>query len=407
MSGKRAIKNASWLTLGHVFGYIIPLLELPILTRSLGVSGYGQIVLAQSFGLIFATFLEFGFNINAAKRVSIARDDSKKIKSIYSGVMTAKLMLSSCVAVFVFIFYFLFSSDGHLSRLMWIGVFLYSASFGFSPLWYFQGVERVIFPMVVDIFCRLLGLLVLWMLVSKGGDVAMAFYVMILFAALNVIITNIAAIKAVGICAVNFKEGIREVRFGFHSFLYRSSSNILQIASPALVGSVAGSYAAGLYAPAEKVVRAAVGVGIPILAVVLPWMSKKFHDDRARALKVSWFLIGGFAFIGVLAALMIVFAGPQVLAIITGDGYKQSQELVLLFAWLVPMRLVAQAIAMSLLVPVSQEKFAGTSMIISCLITLLIGVVLIAHSGAVGMVWATLIGEFILLSLFFYKARRI
>ena len=45
-------KNMGLLFFVQLFGYLVPILEIPVLARSLGVQEYGKVVLIQSVALL-------------------------------------------------------------------------------------------------------------------------------------------------------------------------------------------------------------------------------------------------------------------------------------------------------------------------------------------------------------------
>ena len=63
-----------WLVIFQVIGLIIPLLTLPILARSLGVTSFGQIMLAQAVVFLGVVFVDAGFNTESQRRASLAVD---------------------------------------------------------------------------------------------------------------------------------------------------------------------------------------------------------------------------------------------------------------------------------------------------------------------------------------------
>jgi polysaccharide transporter, PST family len=65
-------KATVWLVIFQVIGLVIPLLTLPILARSLGVTSFGQIMLAQAVVFLGVVFVDAGFNTESQRMAAIA-----------------------------------------------------------------------------------------------------------------------------------------------------------------------------------------------------------------------------------------------------------------------------------------------------------------------------------------------
>jgi O-antigen/teichoic acid export membrane protein len=68
---KNMAKATLWLVVFQVVGLIIPLLTLPILARSLGVTSFGQLMLAQAVVFLGVVFVDAGFNTESQRRASL------------------------------------------------------------------------------------------------------------------------------------------------------------------------------------------------------------------------------------------------------------------------------------------------------------------------------------------------
>ncbi len=99
--GNGLIGNAVSLYAVQGLNYLLPLLLLPYLLRVLSPEGYGSIMLAQSVAGYAIILTEFGFNLTAARDISVARNDPGMLARIYWTTMAAKalMMVASLLAV--------------------------------------------------------------------------------------------------------------------------------------------------------------------------------------------------------------------------------------------------------------------------------------------------------------------
>ena len=72
------LKNVSLLFVAQLVSYLIPILEIPILARALGVDEYGHILLIQTTALLCSLVVEYGYSLSGARQVALCGDDKIK-----------------------------------------------------------------------------------------------------------------------------------------------------------------------------------------------------------------------------------------------------------------------------------------------------------------------------------------
>jgi hypothetical protein len=90
--------NALSLYAVQGLNFLMPLIVLPYLLRVLSPEGYGSIVFAQALLGYAAVFTDFGFNLTAARDISVARNDPQRIAAVYWTTMAAKASRCCCCA---------------------------------------------------------------------------------------------------------------------------------------------------------------------------------------------------------------------------------------------------------------------------------------------------------------------
>ena len=82
----------NFLSLGalQIVGYIIPLINLPYLSRILGVEKFGLVFFAFAFMQYFIMLTDYGFGLSATREIAINRHNSNNISNIFSAVTFIK-----------------------------------------------------------------------------------------------------------------------------------------------------------------------------------------------------------------------------------------------------------------------------------------------------------------------------
>lgn len=109
MRNKLLISNVLSLMLVQGINYLVPILTLPLLVKSLGVVGYGKLAFYLAFINYFILLTDFGFNLSASREISLLRDCKEKVSEVFFNVFYAKVMLCS-ISLFVVLSFIVYRS---------------------------------------------------------------------------------------------------------------------------------------------------------------------------------------------------------------------------------------------------------------------------------------------------------
>ncbi|MEO6231576.1 MAG: oligosaccharide flippase family protein [Ferruginibacter sp.] len=148
---KVILKNL--FSLGFVQGInlMIPLIVTPYLIKTIGVSNFGTVALAQSVVAFLVLFVDFGFNVTSVRRIAQAHGNKQEIKDIINGVFFLKAVL--LIASFI-IFLAVIVLVPQFKHNFFIFLFSFTIVIGqaFLPIWFYQGTEEInktIIPVVI------------------------------------------------------------------------------------------------------------------------------------------------------------------------------------------------------------------------------------------------------------------
>ena len=78
----------------HCVNYLVPVITLPYLVRTLGAKSYGELGFTIAFIQYFAIMTEFGFNLSITKKIALYREDKTEVSSLFWNIMSCKLLLA-------------------------------------------------------------------------------------------------------------------------------------------------------------------------------------------------------------------------------------------------------------------------------------------------------------------------
>ena len=163
------VANSFYLYLAHFADYLLLLLILPFIARVLGPSALGEVGLAQTFGLFILLLMEFGFPLMATRQVARIQDDVKELKDFVGELFMFKLIL---IPVALFLSFLaicavpVFKNNPHYILITLLGAIFQSL----SPIWFFQGIEKIRTIAISKTVFRILGFVIIFYYVRSSQD---------------------------------------------------------------------------------------------------------------------------------------------------------------------------------------------------------------------------------------------
>lgn len=397
----RAIaKNTIFLFLAQFGGYLIPLLELPLLSRVLGPAEYGSILYAQAIAFTAAIVVEYGFNFSAARTVAVEGHDPLVVRRLLANVMGAKLILALAL---LFIFSLLgvagLINPQILPLSYWVWVLVFFMAFGFSPFWYFQGRERLKGVVALDFSLRGSALALMFLLVKAPADAVFALSLQAMAGILSTSIQSYWVVKAVGWQQPSLSGGVKQLCEGWHAFLYRGGSNVLAAMNAAMLGGLSTTAQLGLFAPVEKVVRAGVGLSVPLTMAVSPHVSRGFAVRARETMSTVGKIIGLSVTLACLASFIVFLSAHWLVELAFGSSYVAAVDVLLVFIWVFPIRVACQFLALLWLLPNHKEHYASVAMLLASVLAVMAAMWAIPRYGALGLAWVAVLAESVQLTM--------
>jgi PST family polysaccharide transporter len=149
----------------HFVNYLLPLTTVPYVARVLGPTDWGLVVFAQAFGQYVTLLVEYGFKMFATREVSRYRDDRDKLANLTDEVLGAQGLLALfAIVLTLLVQHWLPVFQNY--PLLWASVFS-ALALAFSPLWYYQGIERMQLVTTLGILTKVLFTVEIFLLVDS------------------------------------------------------------------------------------------------------------------------------------------------------------------------------------------------------------------------------------------------
>ncbi|MEX2181699.1 MAG: oligosaccharide flippase family protein [Gemmatimonadaceae bacterium] len=385
------------LLASHALGLLIPLLTVPYLARVLRPDGWGPVLVAQALVAWVGLLLEYGADLSGVRAVAAARARAPltvaAMRATVWGVQGAKLLLLPAgLLLLAGVLLTLAPFRAAPALAAWTAVAALAK--GFSPLWYFLGVERLKRAIAIDTGARILAALAVFPLVRNPTDgwkvlAAQATLTLVATLWLTRTLWREAPPPDEGI----WSHAVDALRRGRSIFAYRVSGTIFLHGNTLLLGALAPAASVAAYGGAERVVRAAANLLEPLTRALLPRLSHLREHDAAEAgrflSRLLPMVIGG----ALLGGIGIALTAPLLVRVLLGEGYELAIPLIRVLSLLLPIVATGTAIGFYWALPAGRDRLVLGATAAAGVLTLIVVGLLVPRYGAMGMAVAAVAAE--------------
>lgn len=395
---KRLLANFASLIVLRGFQFLIPLITLPYLVRTIGLEKFGLINFALSLGMYFGAIIQFGFGITATREIARHREDPTKLAQIYSATLTASILLALVSAVLFSLIVLSFDKfNSYLNLYLFTLAFVVFQSL--FPIWFFQGMEKMKYITFLSLGTSAMFLISLFAFIKQEED-------FILVPLLNATAAFITFVIAITLIKKQFKVNFtrpktQEIKSiyqnGHHAFLTQLVPNIYTNTVTFALGVFANNTAVGLFTAATKIIDALGSIVYVFSNTFLPFLSRNIDKHK--------FFQKLMLTVGISITLILFFTASYIVDFM----YGAVDEIVIIYiqflAFAIPLIFIQVTFGQNYLMLVGQEKVYKNIILIFSVFSLTFSLPLIYIYGAWGSIF-TLIFTRILISVFTIKVYR-
>lgn len=388
-----AAKDIGALYLAQFANVLVPLAALPYLARVLGPDTFGLLLFSQSFALWLAQWVEFGFTLSGTREIAQLHGNPIRVAEIVAGVQGAKFVLVlAATAGALFLTFASSPFDAH-PEYLWLSL-LSGAGQGLNPLWYFQGVRRLIFPAAIDASGKLMSVGAIFVLVHSPTDgwIVLALQAGAAFA------TTLVAIfcmhREIPFRQPRAGEVLHALRIGLSMFFFRGSVSLYTTANAFLLGLITAPAQVAFFGAAERLAKFAVTSLAPLSQALYPRLSALIRRDFAQASRLARLSLALMISTAILEALVLSIYADFWIELFLGAGYEQAVPVLRLLALLIPIIAASNVLGIQWMLPLRMDGAFNVIVISAAILNLALALLLANPLGAMGMAIAVLSAEF-------------
>ena len=275
---KSISKNAIFKAMLNLFNIILPILVIPLVTRSVGRELYGYMGYGDSLTAYFLIFASFGIYQYGLREISKVRDDKVKLRQTFASlfIFTAitNIIVSVGYMIFVLVFY---KNEPYFYTCIIMGFNLVFNLFYVE--WVNEALENYDFIAIKTIIIRIIYSVLILLFIRNQEDFLFYLYLVIGFNALNNILSFIYIKKRVRFDFSNIQI-VRHIKPMLYVVIL-SNTGILytQLDKIMLKDSAGGTTEVGYYYMAQRVMNIINALMLTIIQVTMPRLSNYLGND--------------------------------------------------------------------------------------------------------------------------------
>lgn len=319
----RDLRHAALLTAANLLTMALPLIALPILARRVGVEMFGVIALAQSAGLVAVLLVDAGFNAESM-RVTGSSGARAPLQPLVDNVIARSLVAIPAAGLVIAGGAFLPVPLPYVvvSLLQVVGTLLF-------PQWWLIANGESAALLILQLVGRVAAVLGILLWVHGPGDALLA----------TALQSGATALSGLMFVAIRLLPRMGDLRTldprGHRTYLARVAPTIgpgfaaaMSGYLPQLVlGVSSGTQQVGVFAAAEKIVRAvAFAIGAMDQAFLAPVARRIGGDagDGGTGRRIANRIVVGVFALGACAGLVLVLMAEPLIGRLFGSGFAQS-----------------------------------------------------------------------------------
>jgi polysaccharide transporter, PST family len=388
----RLVQNAIALYGVTIANAILPLVTVPYLARVLRPDAWGMVLFAQTVAIWLAMLMEYGFVYSATREVARHVGQPEKLRQIVAEVMASKMALGIVAALAGVVLWWSVPAF-HQNVIFFFGAVWLAVAQGFSPLWYFQGIERMRLPALLEVGCRVIYTVAVFFCIKAPEDAARVVIYQAISVTLSLGICLWLMYRDTGMTACSLKRTLGALREGWHFFLFVAVVNLYSKANSFLLGLLTGPATVSFYGGPERLMRGFLSFTGPINQVLYPRLSHLVKSDLLAAWKTvrrGTLTVGA---LGVLLGLTLTLGAPWLVQLLFGSGYERAVPVLRVLGFVCPFSAINSLMGIRWMFPLGLEREYNRVVMTGAALDVVLVMVLTPWQKELGVAWALLSAE--------------
>lgn len=375
----------------NILNLLIPIITMPILSRSLGSEGYGIVLLFSSVCIFMMVIVDYSVNINGVRDLAVENENPSLIYERYQGV---RLFFS--LVFFIGALGYSFCTIRQINLLQTTEILSVSiVGYYLMAPWFHQGSSTLIVFSLFSVVLRILQVVLIIFLVQDKNDLLNALRINSYVFLINGILLYLYRRVYLKIETQRwFSLSFLEIKKGFGNFIGDFSPNLYSNLPPLIIGGIVSPHVFACYALALRLINIAGSFQTVICRSIYPLASR-------NKININFMLLGNIL-ISSIPIGIILFFSDYIVTLLLGEGFSETTFYLKIGVIGVFMYSISSALMYGFFLPNRHDSIFRKVSIFSSVFPALIGYPLIYFMNATGAMLMFVFARTCFASLYFY-----
>lgn len=383
MSSPSIKKNFAYKSVLTLSTYLINFMIFPYVSRILGVEHIGLVNFVDNTVNYFLLFATMGISILGVREIAAVKDDIQRRSQVFSNLIGMNIVFTIFTLIIYLTCIAVVSKLNQYEELFYIGTakIIFTA---FLIEWFFTGIENFRYITLRSLAIKCVYVIAIFLFVQSPDDYRCYFILTVSVVVINALV-NIMYVRR--FIAFRFKDLIsfRFYKQNCKLGLYAIMTSMYLTFNVMYLGLVSDNVEVGYYTTAFKLYSVILGLFTAFTNVMLPRMSALLAGGEKayfqQLVNKSFTIVAMFSIPMILCCLILA---PQIIYILSGEGYEGA---------VLPMRIimpavlfvgVAQVLAIQVLIPMKKDKILLIASIIGAIVSITVNLSLVPYLKSIG-----------------------
>lgn len=316
----------SFLNLSFIQGVnvLVQLLLIPIISRAVGLSVFGSIMLATSYATLFSILVNYGSSQSGVKDVALFQHQPKELFQKCYPIYFTRILLFLIGIGITLLLYQIQGWGERAQYLLFAQVLVLSEVL--NPLFFFVGIQRLLLYNIVNLICRLISVVLILVFIHNPAD---GIWV-------NFLLGMPTVVGYGGLCIylirkyqlVHFHFSFSSLKHYIQQNFFLTGNNIsVQLQQSIFLFAISGMndpLLLGAYSLCDKfvwsfrmLIISFFNVFYPRAAMLYRESPERWKEMKKKLSKALWILFG-------ITGILLFITADEIVRLVTGDSNELS-----------------------------------------------------------------------------------
>lgn len=398
-------KNVIYSSILTVSGYLFPLLTFPYVTRVLGVNNIGICNFVDSIIQYFIFFSMMGISTIGIREIARTKKNKQELSDTFNSLLTLNLLATILAIIILFLCIFFIPQFQEHKSMFYIG----SAKVIANTLlveWLFKGLEDFKYITARSIIIRAIYVVFVFVFVRNQNDYILYFFLTSFMVVVNAVVNLWYSRKFVrfSLNNINLKPFIKPF---FVLGAYMLLTSLYTTFNVAFLGFVHDTVEVGYYTTATKLFTLIMSFYTAFTGVMIPRMSALLNEGNIKEFKRLTNKSIELLFAFVIPIIIVAeICAPFIIYFVAGAGYEGA---ILPMRIIMPLMLITgleQILVLQMLSPLKKDTAILRNSTIGAIVALLCNILIVPIYASVGTAFVWIMSEVAVMFSAQYYVRR-